>query len=197
MKIEQNDDVFPPRKFYVELEPKFLNFTKDCRVLPVTYFEEHNTVFHLKAKFEPGEKRTFPNGGFEVYGPEGSTHNFDLDQVMVHPFHLRMARFFSKKENTVKEKIVNIMGNGKRGRPKTRPEGFEAPAYVPTGGKRGRKPMSDEDRVIRDAKLANKKPSSGKRGRAPLSAEEKAKREEALAIKRAKSSGKRGRPKKA
>ena len=167
MKIIENTDVFPPRKHYAEVEPKFFNFTKTCRVLPATYFNEPNTIFWLKAQFAPGDKKTFPNGGFEVYGPEGSTHNFELDQVIVHPYHLRMMKYFSKTENTVKEKVINVMGNGKRGRPKMDPslKKNQGP-YIPTGGQRGRKRMSDEDRATRDAKLAVKKSnSSGKRGR--------------------------------
>jgi hypothetical protein len=167
MKIEENVDVFPPRKYYMEVEPKFTEFTQSCRVLPVTYFDEPNTIFFLKAKYLPGEKRTFPNGGFEVYGPEGSTHNFDLDQVIVHPYSLRMMKYFSKSEDIVKDKVIKIMGNGgKRGRPRVNLEGHIKPAYVPTGGKKGRKKMSDEDRATRDAKLAEKKSKgTGRKGR--------------------------------
>ena len=140
MKIEENVNVFPPQKYYVEVEPKFNEFTKSCRVLPVTYFEEPNTMFILKAKYLPGEKRTFPNGGFEVYGPEGSTHNFDLNQVVVHPYELRMMKYFSKSQNIVKDKVVKVMGNGgKRGRPRTKSEGHVKPIYVPTGGKKRQK----------------------------------------------------------
>ena len=167
MQIEINNECFPPRKHYVEVEPKFVEFTKSCRVLPVTYFDEPNTVFFLKARYLPGEKRTFPNGGFEVYGPEGSTHNFELDQVVVHPYSLRMMKYFSKTEGTVKDKVIKVMGNGgKRGRPRKNLEGHVKPAYVPTGGKKGRKRMSDEDRAIRDAKVAAKKVGgTGKKGR--------------------------------
>ena len=166
MKVIIDTNVFPPRKYYVEVEPKFTEFTKSCRVLPTTYFDEPNTMFFLKAKYAPGDKKTFPNGGFEIYGPEGSTHSFDLDQVIVHPYCLRMMKYFSKTKNTVKEKIINIMGNGKRGRPRKNVEGHIKPTYVPTGGQRGRKRMSDEDRATRDVKLATKKSnSSGKRGR--------------------------------
>ena len=167
MEIKENVDVFPPRKYYVGVEPKFVDFTKSCRVLPVTYYGEPNTMFTLKAKYMPGEKITFPNGGFEVYGPEGSTHNFDLDQVVVHPYSLRMMKYFSKSEGIVKDKVIKIMGNGgKRGRPRTKLEGHVKPTYVPTGGKRGRKRMSDEDRAIRDAKVAAKKiGGTGKKGR--------------------------------
>ena len=167
MKVEENINVFPPRKFYVEVEPKFVEFTKSCRVLPVTYFNEPNTMFTLKARYLPGEKRTFPNGGFEVYGPEGSTYNYELDQVVVHPYQFRMMKYFSKTENTVKDKVIKVVGNGKRGRPKIDPSLKKTlPTYVPTGGKKGRKRMSDEDRAIRDAKVAAKKANStGKKGR--------------------------------
>jgi hypothetical protein len=167
MKIEINNECFPPRKYYVEIEPQFTEFTKLCRVLPATYFDEPNTTFFLKAKYLPGEKKTFPSGGFELYGPEGSTHNFDLDQVIVHPYNLRMMNYFSKSESTVKDKVVKVMGDGrKRGRPRKNLEGYVKPAYVPTGGKKGRKKMSDEDRALRDIKLSEKKiNSTGKKGR--------------------------------
>ena len=167
MKVEIDTNVFPPRKCFVDVEPKFFDFTKSCRVLPSTYFDEPNVTFTLKARYRPGEKSTFPNGGFEVYGPEGAVHNFELDQLVVHPFHFRMTKYFSKTEGTVKEKVVKIMGDGgKRGRPRVNTENQVKQAYVPTGGKKGRKRMSDEDRAIRDSKLAAKKVgSTGKKGR--------------------------------
>jgi hypothetical protein len=65
MKVIIDTNVFPPRKYYVEVEPKFTEFTESCRVLPTTYFDEPNTMFFLKAKYAPGDKKTFTNGGFE------------------------------------------------------------------------------------------------------------------------------------
>jgi len=157
MKIIEDTSVFPPRKHFVDVDPKFTQFTKGCRVLPAVYFEEPNINFVLKAQYAPGDKPSFPNGGFEVYGPEGSTYNYELDQVVVHPYHLRLMKYFSKNENVDKEKVVRVVGNGKRGRPKVDPSLKKTlPKYVPTGGKRGRKPLSSEERERRELKLKEK-----------------------------------------
>jgi len=66
-------------KAYDEVDAKYLNFKPGIRVLPAMYFEEPGLEFKLKKRYEPGEKRTFPNGGFEVYGPGGEIRSFDLD----------------------------------------------------------------------------------------------------------------------
>lgn len=167
MKIIEDTSVFPPRKHFVDVDPKFQQFTKGCRVLPAVYFEEPNINFVLKAQYAPGDKPSFPNGGFEVYGPEGSTYNYELDQVVVHPYHLRLMKYFSKNENVDKEKVVRVVGNGKRGRPKVDPSLKKTlPKYVPTGGKRGRKPLDPEVKAAREAAMLEKrKNSNGKRGR--------------------------------
>ena len=167
MKVIENTDVFPPRKHFEDVEPKFTEFTKGCRVLPAVYFEEPNIFFTLKARYEPGEKSSFPNGGFEVYGPEGSKYHYELDQVVVHPYQFRMMKYFSKSENTTKDKVIRVVGNGKRGRPKIDPSLKKTlPTYVPTGGKRGRKPMDPALKAAKEAEMAAKKAKgTGKRGR--------------------------------
>jgi len=166
MKVTEDINVFPPRSFYENVDPKFLNFTNRCRVLPAPYFSEYNIYFEIRRKFEPGENKYFPKGGFEVYGPEGSLHNYELDQVIVHPFHLGMSKFFSKSQNVTKEKVTTGP-KGKRGRPKKDPsERKVLQVYVPTGGKRGRKPMDPELKAAKEAALAAKKAKgTGKRGR--------------------------------
>jgi hypothetical protein len=166
MKIQEDVTVFPTRKFYVDVDAKFTNFTPKCRVLPVVYYEDPTTHFELKAIHAPGEKRTFPNGGFEVYGPDGGVYNYDLDQVVVHPYHLKMMKYFTKTKNVVKEKVSTGV-KGKRGRPSIDPSLRKTlTAYVPTGGSRGRKPMSPELKAIKDAEKAERtKNSNGKRGR--------------------------------
>ena len=91
MYLSTRETVVGPFKIYKDVDGKFKNFTDGCRVLPSTYFEnEYTTVFTLKRKYEPGENKTFKNGGFEVYGPSGEIRNFDLDQVIVHPFELKI-----------------------------------------------------------------------------------------------------------
>jgi hypothetical protein len=167
MKIEEDLTNFPPRKYFTDVEPKFLNFSKGCRVLPAVYFEEPNTHFTLKAQYSPGEKSTFPNGGFEVYGPEGSRYNYDLDQLIIHPYQLRMMKYFSKNPNNTKEKVIKVMGTGKRGRPcKMDGDKKIKTVYIPTGGKRGRKAMDPILKAVKEAEIAAKKArGNGKRGR--------------------------------
>lgn len=165
MKIIENTETFPNYKYFIEVEDKFLNFTKDCRVLAARYFDDPNIFFSLKKKHEPGSKG-FPNGGFEVYGPDGGTFNFELNEVVVHPYHLGMKKYFSNVQNIDKEK-VSTGAKGKRGRPSKDPsERKTFPAYVPNGGQRGRKKLSDEEKAKREALVAEKKKNStGKRGR--------------------------------
>jgi hypothetical protein len=165
MKVVIDNEVFPPRKHFVDVDLKFTVFAPKCRVLPANYIEEPNTYFTLKARYEPGENKYFPNGGFEVVHSEGGTYNYHLDEVIVHPFELGMRKFFTKSENVVKEKI-STGTPGKRGRPKKDGELKVKPAYVPTGGKRGRRPMDPELKAIKDAEKAERaKNSNGKRGR--------------------------------
>jgi hypothetical protein len=167
MKVVIDENVFPPRKHYVDIDTKFTNFTPKCRVLPANYFNEPNTLFTLKAKYEPGENKFFPKGGFEIVHVEGGTYNYELDEVIVHPFQLGMRKFFTKSETVVKEKVTDPNKKGKRGRPKIDPALKKTlPTYVPTGGKRGRKPLDPAVKAAKEAaKLAKQKVSNGKRGR--------------------------------
>lgn len=165
MKVITDNTVFPPRKHFVDVDPKFTNFTSRVRVLPANYFEEPNTVFTLKARYEPGENKFFPKGGFEVYHSEGAIYNYYLDEVVVHPYELGMRKFFTKSENVVKEK-VSTGAPGRRGRPKKDGELKAKAVYIPTGGSRGRKPMDPALKAIKDAEKAERaKNSNGKRGR--------------------------------
>lgn len=165
MKVVTDNTVFPPRKHFVDVDSKFTHFTPRVRVLPANYFEEPNTFFSLKAVYQPGENKFFPKGGFEVVHSEGATYNYYLDEVIVHPFELGMRKFFTKSENVVKEKISTGV-KGKRGRPKKEGELKAKAVYVPTGGKRGRKPMDPALKAAKEAAKAERaKNSNGKRGR--------------------------------
>jgi len=166
MNVFENTDVFPPRKNFVDVDSKFTHFVKGCRVLPVNYIDDPSLNFTLKAMYQPGDKQTFPNGGFEVYGPEGSVYNYELDQLVVHPYELGMMKYFSKAEGVVKEKI-HTGEKKQRGRPRKDPSELKVkPEYKPTGGKRGRKPMDPELKAIRDAEKAKRALlSGGRRGR--------------------------------
>lgn len=167
MKVLENTEKFPPYNYYAEVEEKFLKFTPNCRVLPARYFNEPNIHFTLKRKFMPGENKFFPNGGFEVTDINGGIYNFNLDEVVVHPYHLGMKKYFTTSPTVVdKEKVITGEKRG-RGRPKMDPSLRKTPVtYVPKGTKRGRKPLSPEVKAQREAeKLAKHKEGTKKRGR--------------------------------
>lgn len=166
MKIIENTDSTPSFKYYTEVEEKFLKFTPNCRVLPARYFSEPHLHFTLKKRFEPGEHKHFPNGGFEICDTNGGIYNFDINEVVVHPFHLNMLKYFSITQNINKEKVTTGV-KGKRGRPKKDASELKTlPVYVPTGGKRGRKCMDPSLKILKEASLAAKKAkSTGKKGR--------------------------------
>jgi len=165
MKINENTETFPPYKYFTDVEEKFLNFKPRCRVLPARHFDDPQLHFSLKQKYEPGAKG-FPNGGFEVYGPDGGLYSFALNEVVVHPFALGMKNYFTKTINVDKEKVSTGV-KGKRGRPAKDPsERKVLQVYVPTGGKRGRKPLDPEVKAAKEAAMAEKKKNSnGKKGR--------------------------------
>jgi hypothetical protein len=165
MKVVTDENVFPPRKHFVDVDPKFTNFTPRVRVLPANYFEDPHNSFTLKAVYQPGENKYFPKGGMEVYHSEGAVYSYYLDEVIVHPYVLGMRKFFTKSENVVKEK-VSTGTPGKRGRPKKDGELKTKAVYVPTGGSRGRKPMDPALKAVKDAEKAERaKNSNGRRGR--------------------------------
>jgi len=165
MKVVENTQAFPPYKYFTDVEEKFLDFKPECRVLTARHFDDPSILFTLKKRHEPGSPG-FPQGGFEVFGPDGGTFNFMLDEVVVHPFQLGMRNYFSKAQNTNKEK-VSTGAKGKRGRPKIDPTLKKTlPVYVPTGGKRGRKPMDPALKAAKEAeRLKKQKKSTGKKGR--------------------------------
>jgi hypothetical protein len=77
-----------------------------------------------------------------------------------------MMNYFSKAQNVVKEKIDTGV-KGQRGRPRKDPSEPKAQSvYVPTGGKRGRKPMDPALKALKEAeKVKRAELSGGKRGR--------------------------------
>ena len=181
---------YGPFKVFCDVDPKFTDMKEGDRVLPAQFFDSEPTLFFtLKKKYNKNENKTFPNGGYEVYGPSGEIRNYDLDQLVLHPFQLGMKNYFTKKDSvSTKDETIHTGEKRKRGRPSL---GIikEKPAYVPTGGKRGR-PKSDKPKVTKVKALG------GKRGRPALSQDEKAKRDEQKNAKTIKSGGKRGRPNK-
>lgn len=177
-------------KVYDSVSAEYLDFSPGVRVLPAQYYNEPNLMFTLKCKHEAGAQ-FFPNGGFEVYGPNGEKRSFDLDQVIVHPFELGQYKYFTKQPEE-KRTVVIDPNQPKRGRgrpPKVEGEKQQPKVYIPTGGKRGR--PANPDKKPKQAYVS----TGGKRGRPSLPPEEKALREAEALKKKALNRG-RGRPKK-
>ena len=192
---------------YEEVEPEFEAKEHGVRVLPAPFFYEKKLYFTLKARYAPGDKPTFPNGGFEVIGENGHVRSYDLDQVIIHPdilkqqkmlakMRVRVEKAQKKRERELKQQEkANNPKRGRRGRPplsaeaKALKEQLQEQMGIRSGGKRGR-PKSTEPKAPKPPRVVG-----GKRGRPALSEEEKREREAAKALVRMRSGGRRGRPK--
>jgi hypothetical protein len=199
---------------YEEVEPELLLTPETepyTRVLPAPFFYEKRLYFAMVRRYEPGEKVSFPNGGFEVRDEGGAMRSYDLDQVILHPQIIKHKKTLDKmarraeKEGKKRERQWKKAARdanakpknktGKRGRPALSPEdkiAREAEVVARaarSGGKRGR-PKSTEVKVV-----STPKPSGGRKGRPSLTPEARAAQASAKAAIRARSGGKRGRPK--
>jgi hypothetical protein len=191
---------------YDETEEIFVPTERGVRVLPAPFFYDKKLYFELKTAYAPGDKSTFPNGGYEVVDVSGGIRSYDLDQVIIHPQVLhnkkmldkmaRRAEKQAKKNNRVSNKIgrENKPKHGKKGRPALDPavkahrDRIKADAKDRSGGKRGRpKSLTPKIETIKPV-------GEGKRGRPSLTPEAIAQRVSAVAATRARSGGKRGRP---
>jgi hypothetical protein len=195
---------------YDEVEENFVATEKGVRVLPAPFFYDKKLYFELWKRYEPGDKPTFPNGGYEVVDVSGGIRSFDLDQIIIHPAVLqhrkmldkmaRRAEKQAKKRERNSKKIAreNKPKHGRRGRPaldpvlKAQRDASKAQSQVRSGGKRGR-PKSTTPKIITSVP----KVAGGKRGRPALSAEARAKKEADKAALHKRSGGKRGRPRRA
>jgi len=191
-------------KHYVDVNPLLLPSIKGERVLPAPFFNEQRLMFTLIKRYEVGERKSFPRGGYEVRDENGgSVRSYELDQLIIHPSSTKIKIFLEGDEPEKTEKALTMIGpkpegTGRRGRPALSPEDKAARAAAaeakPKGtGKRGR-PKASEEQIA--ARVKPEGPTGGKRGRRPLSPEELVKREQLKAAKALKSGGKRGRPKK-
>jgi hypothetical protein len=215
MKLLETDFVVGGAKcgtmlHYDEVEPE-LQVTSETptltRVLPSSFFYEKRLFFYLIKRYEPGEKKTFPQGGFEVRDEGGAMRSYNLDQVIIHPAVIKhkktldkMARRAEKEQRkrdrrTSKVEQTNKPKHARRGRPAMDPalkaakEADKAARAVVSGGRRGRP---------KGTAVVSKKeyvPTGGKRGRRPLSPEVKAAREREMVALKLRTGNKRGRPK--
>jgi len=196
---------------YDETEEIFVPTVKGVRVLPAPFFYDKKLYFELWKRYEPGEKATFPNGGYEVVDMVGGIRSFDLDQVIIHPAVLKHKKMLDKmarraeKEQKRRDRKIKQIGkenrenkpkHGKRGRPALDPavkvhrDQLKGEAQVRSGGKRGR-PRSLKPKVVSAVS------AGGKRGRPSLTPEARAKKASARAAVQKRSGGKRGRPRRA
>ena len=179
------------------------------RVLPAQHMFEKGTFFTLVKRHNPGEKRSFPNGGFEIREQNcGGLFNYDLDQVIKYP-ETNYQKRIVKQLTTDGEFITNGKGRPAKlnikttddikrgkGRPPMDPELKAAKLAEKeertkiSSGKRGR-PRSIEPKIIKQYT-----PTGNKRGRKPLDEAEKTKRIIEKSLQRIKSGGKKGRPRK-
>jgi hypothetical protein len=192
---------------YAEVEEELIPTTKGTRVLPAPFFYDKKQYYELWARYEPGEKKTFPNGGYEVADMVGGIRSYELDQIIIHPAVTKHKKLIEKltkqsekrekqREQTVKKILKEQKTTtGKRGRPALDPVEKERRAALKvsngekSGGKRGR-PRSVGNSTPTEPKVKG----TGKRGRPPLSAEAIAAKELAKAQLLQRSGGKRGRP---
>ena len=193
---------------YTDIEPEFIATEPRTRVLPAPYFYEKRLFLWLVKRWEPGENKFFPNGGYEVRDESGGLRSYDLDQIIIHPSVLqhtktldkmkrRAEKIGKKRDKTLKkiEQQNNPVKTGKRGRPAMDPavkaarDTAKTEATQRSGGRKGRPPSNNPKTIV------NKIKTNTKRGRPALSAEVISQRTAAREAVRARTGGVRGRPK--
>ena len=207
MKVIEKQWQYGTYLAYDEIDENFLATEKGIRVLPAPFFYDKKLYFELWKRYEPGDKATFPNGGYEVVDVSGGIRSYDLDQIIIHPQVLQHKKMLDKmarraeKQAKKRERTMKKIGkdnkvkHGRRGRPAIDPAlkaaraASKVEAGVRSGGKRGR-PKSTEPKAVSTPKV-----STGKRGRPALSAEAIKQRVADKAATTKRSGGKRGRPK--
>jgi hypothetical protein len=168
------------RYYYADVEPEAIPREPGVRVLPAQYYFEKRLMFVLIKRYEPGEHKLFPNGGYDIRDEGGGVRSYNLNEVVIHPqvFHYKnhLAKVAKKYEKEAEKrakkeaKYQKKMAKGKRGRPSATPEQIEArkqfQAERVKTGKRGRPGLSPEEKAAREAEKARKSSiSGGKRGR--------------------------------
>ena len=216
MKVIEKDFVVGGAKLgtflaYTDVEPELSIINPGDRVLPAPFFYEKNLWFHLIRRWEPGENKFFPGGGFEVRDGGAGVRNYELDQVVLHPALIKHKKTLDKmmrraekeaakreralKRGTKPAKEKSVSGTGRRGRPALDPalkaarDADKVTRTERSGGKRGR-PASSTPKTPQTPKL-----TGGKRGRPALSPETVTQRASQKVATQARTGGKRGRPK--
>lgn len=207
MKVIEKQWKYGTYLAYDSIDEIFLATEPGVRVLPAPFFYDKKQYFELYKRYEPGEKASFPNGGYEVRDIMGGVRSFDLDQVIIHPVVLKHKKMLDKmsrraeKEQKRRERRSKKIARelkpktGKRGRPALDPavkaarEAEKVARASRSGGKRGR-PASTTPKPPKVVSAGG-----GRRGRPALSPETRAARASARAATTARTGGRRGRPK--
>lgn len=207
MKVIEKQWQFGTFLAYEGIEESFIPTEMGVRVLPAPFFYDKKLYFEFYKRYEPGENKSFPNGGYEVRDMNGGIRSYDLDQVIIHPAVLKhkkmldkMARRAEKQEKLRARRSKQIAKenkpkHGRRGRPALDPavkaarEAEKVARATRSGGKRGRPAGSGTPKVVKGGS------AGGRRGRPALTPEAVSQRASVKAATRARSGGKRGRPK--
>ena len=210
MKLNERDWLVGGHKigtvpFFTDVEDEFFADKPGTRVLPAPYYYDKKVRFELIKRYEPGEYKHLPKGGYELRGEGGGKHYYDLDQVVVHPSVIKDAKMLEKAIKKAEREQLKRERKYKK-------------AIEKAAGKRGRKPLTPEEKDRRDQEKAARAqvsggkrgrpkgtgtatkpyvPTGGKRGRRPLDPSIKEARAREAAARTIKSGGKRGRPKRA
>jgi len=160
---------------YADIDPNFVPMEPGVRVLPAAFFSQKD-FFTLKRRYLPGDKPTFPQGGYEVFGSGGEVRSYDLDAVILYP------------ETRAQKKIIDAMAPADPDAPTRGRKASSTPKEIKvTSGRRGRPALSPEDKAAKEEAAALKaSKSGGKRGRPASEGGPKPMREA--------TGGKRGRP---
>ena len=126
---------------YTYIEPELIATEKRTRVLPAPFFYEKRLFFYLINRYEPGQNKFFPNGGFEVRDESGGLRCYDLDQVIIHPAVIRHKKTLDKMHRTAKKIAKQKERDAKR----------NAKPKPITTGKRGRPALDPALKAARDA----------------------------------------------
>jgi hypothetical protein len=176
-------DIYGTLYYFDNVEPEAIPREAGVRVIPAQYWFEKRLLFTLIKRYEPGEHRLFPNGGYDVRDEGGGVRSYSLDEVVIHPqvfkyksYLEKVAKKTTKEEEKIQKRYAKLL-------------------KATSKGKRGRPSMTSEEKIAKEKLIADR-PKTGRKGRPGLSAEEKALREAEKAKRRAMSGGKRGRPKK-
>lgn len=169
---------------------KYTDFKVGGRVLPAEYFnnETPGVEFYYKESHSPYEKHYIGVGGIETRCSDGSIRTFYPDSVIIHPnsFEMRNEKTefdmngdnikkrgrkgdpekVAQREEMERIRLEKIEAGIpiRRGRPSIDPSLRKSKPYIPNGGKRGRKPLSPDEKIRREQEN-NKTEEKRQRGR--------------------------------